>query len=48
LSKDSLSETGYVESQSVWSSITGWRAEYDRVPALVAELVRRGVAVIRG
>jgi putative ABC transport system substrate-binding protein len=29
-----------------WSHTTGWKAQYDRLPSLMADLVRRRVAVI--
>jgi putative ABC transport system substrate-binding protein len=41
-----LSETGYVESRNVTVEYHWLEGQYDRVPALVADLVRRRVAVI--
>jgi putative ABC transport system substrate-binding protein len=41
-----LGEIGYVESQNVTVEYHWLEAQYDRVPALVADLVRRRVAVI--
>jgi len=41
-----LSETGFVESQNVMVEYHWLEGQYDRVPALVADLVRRRVAVI--
>jgi putative ABC transport system substrate-binding protein len=41
-----LGETGYVEGQNVTVEYHWLEGQYDRVPALVAELVRRRVAVI--
>jgi putative ABC transport system substrate-binding protein len=41
-----LSETGYVESRNVMVEYHWLEGQYDRVPALVADLVRRRVAVI--
>jgi ABC-type uncharacterized transport system substrate-binding protein len=41
-----LSETGYVEGQNVTVEYHWLEGRYDRVPALVADLVRRRVAVI--
>jgi len=38
-----LSETGYVEGQNVKGWVDG---QYERLPALMADLVRRRVAVI--
>ena len=43
-----LSETGYVESQNVMVEYHWLEGQYDRVPALVAELVRRGVIATPG
>jgi len=41
-----LNETGYVEGQNVTIEYHWLEGQYDRVPALVADLVRRRVAVI--
>jgi putative ABC transport system substrate-binding protein len=41
-----LSETGYVEGQNVTVEYHWLEGQYDRVPALVADMVRRRVAVI--
>jgi ABC-type uncharacterized transport system substrate-binding protein len=41
-----LSERGYVEGQNVVVEYHGLEGEYDRSPSLVADLVRRRVAVI--
>jgi ABC-type uncharacterized transport system substrate-binding protein len=41
-----LSETGFVESRNVMVEYHWLEGQYDRVPALVADLVRRRVAVI--
>ena len=43
-----LKETGYVEGQNVAIDYRYWEGQYDRLPALVADLVRRRVAVIVG
>jgi putative ABC transport system substrate-binding protein len=41
-----LNETGYVEGQNVTVEYHYLEGQYDRLPALVADLVRRRVAVI--
>jgi putative ABC transport system substrate-binding protein len=41
-----LSETGFVEGNNVEILLLGAEWEYDRLPAMAAELVRRRVAVI--
>jgi putative tryptophan/tyrosine transport system substrate-binding protein len=41
-----LNETGYVEDQSVMVEYYWLEGQYDRMPALLADLVRRRVAVI--
>jgi putative tryptophan/tyrosine transport system substrate-binding protein len=41
-----LSETGYVEGQNVTVEYHWLEAQYDRLPALLADLVRRQVTVI--
>ena len=41
-----LSETGFVEGNNVEILLLGAEWQYDRLPALAAELVRRRVAVI--
>jgi putative tryptophan/tyrosine transport system substrate-binding protein len=44
--RSALSEAGYVEGQNVTVEYHWLEGQYDRVPALVAGLVRRRVAVI--
>jgi putative tryptophan/tyrosine transport system substrate-binding protein len=41
-----LNETGYVEGQNVTVDYYWLESPYDRLPALIADLVRRQVAVI--
>jgi putative ABC transport system substrate-binding protein len=44
--RKALNETGYVEGQNVMVEYHWLDGQYDRLPALMAELVRRRVAVI--
>jgi putative ABC transport system substrate-binding protein len=44
--RKALSETGYVEGQNVMVEYHWLEGQYDRLPALMADLVRRRVAVI--
>jgi putative ABC transport system substrate-binding protein len=44
--RQGLKETGYIESQNVAIEYRWASGQYDRVPALAAELVRRHVVVI--
>ena len=41
-----LNETGYVEGQNVTVEYHWLEGQYDRLPSLIAQLVRHGVAVI--
>jgi putative ABC transport system substrate-binding protein len=44
--REGLDETGYIENQSVTVEYHWLDGEYDRIPALLADFVRRHVAVI--
>ena len=44
--RNGLSETGYIESQNVIVEYHGLEGQYDRLPSVMADLVRRRVAVI--
>ena len=44
--RDGLGENGYVEGQNLAVEYHWLEGQYDRLPAIMADLVRRGVAVI--
>src|SRR5262249_17926252 len=44
--RKALNETGYIEAQNVMVEYHWLEGKYDRLPALMADLVRRRVAVI--
>src|SRR5215831_15340909 len=44
--RNGLNETGYIEGQNVTVEYLWLNGEYNRLPALMADLVRRRVAVI--
>jgi putative ABC transport system substrate-binding protein len=44
--REGLKEIGFVESQNVTLAYRWAEGQYDRLPALAGDLVRRGVAVI--
>ena len=44
--RKALNETGYIEGQNVTVEYHWLEGQYDRLPALMADLVRRRVAVI--
>ena len=44
--RKALNETGYIEAQNVMVEYHWLEGKYDRLPALVADLIRRRVAVI--
>ena len=44
--RDGLSETGYLEGQNVMVEYHWLEGQYDRLPSLMGDLVRRRVAII--
>jgi putative tryptophan/tyrosine transport system substrate-binding protein len=44
--RNGLSETGYTDSQNVTVEYHYLEGQYDRLPAILSDLIRRGVAVI--
>src|SRR5262245_17140892 len=44
--RKALSETGYIEGQNVMVEYHWVEGQYDRLPSLIDELIRRRVAVI--